>query len=221
MNKPFRVLIAAVLFVSLSGLAQAQEGKDLDAFLADDSPALLFGLSQLSLQNWDGGIGIMCSADEDFHWRLAFFPRFGDTGGEFTDSLGTSDGSSTGSYGLGLSVAPFWVLSKQGDFFVSGGVRAYIGYSRSHNESPWRGSNWYQEATRTYLSASVGGNFGVAWVITPSVALHGEYLLGLGYQSESGNEKRGPDINLLQEMDYSSYSLHLSYGASLSLMVRL
>lgn len=179
MNKPFRVLIAAALFVSLSGLALAQEGKDLDAFLEDDSPALLFGIYDVSLRNWQGGIGMMFSSAEDFHWRFSFSPN---VASDEVDPPDTSQLAQSSDFtSVGVTAAPFWVLSTSERMALTGGPS--LGY-RYEVQKWWMEGNWRRpetENTSTEHSISVGADFGVLYALTDAIAVHAEYRLQWNY----------------------------------------
>ncbi|MBR9976329.1 MAG: hypothetical protein KFF77_12155 [Bacteroidetes bacterium] len=221
MNKPFRVLIAAVLFVSLSGLALAQEGKDLDAFLGDDSPALLFQVDQLSLGNWNGGIGMMFSSGSTMHWRFALHPRFSDSGSDLTDSLGTNVDDESSAYGMGISISPFWVVSKTTDFFITAGVTGFYRYTSESTINRRRYNPPYIERNFNEQYFSIGGNMGVGWAVSSAIALHGEYHLGVGARVTSTEELVGTEGGMLNKSEWTSDGISLGYSATLSLLVRL
>ena len=203
-----RLFIAAVLFVTLSGLSLAQEGEDLSAFLKDDAPALLFGVYDVSLTTWQGGIGVMLSPMENFHWRFSFSPRvesYESTPSD-TSNLDVSNDNTI----LRVTAAPFWVLSQSGRTAFTAGPS--LAYSYGILNQWWEG-NWRRpeaEATRTTHSITIGANFGVLYALTDAIVLHAEYVLQGAYsmeQNEYSNELQNADVNTWNLSTYAAFSM--------------
>jgi hypothetical protein len=222
MNTTSRNLVIALLFACCAGVSQAQEGGTADAFLSDGRPALLFQADQLSLSTWNGGIGMTFSSNDVLHWRFAFHPRFVNRVQDFTDSSGTTRAEETGRYGLGLSIAPFWVLSKSDAFFLTVGVSGFYQYSsESSIQRKNRSAIPYSARNTTYQNFSAGGNLGVGWAISPSIVLHGEYHLTAEGVIENNEERYGKEFGLLGRLEWMRDNYTLAYRAMLSLLVRI
>lgn len=211
-----RMLFVLLMCGTLGGAALAQqaerpakEGEKLAVFLADGSPALLFQVNELTLQQWNGGIGMMFSASESMHWRVAFSPRFSESVSKMTDTSIISQPyeNSTTTSGVGVSFGPMWVLYRKGEFcFTAGPAFTYM-YLRQK----FQGSNSQSREDHIF---GLNGSFGAGYALTDGLLMQAEYVLGIGYGSSSQEEKPRSRVT-----DFDNWSLASS--ARLSLLVRL
>ena len=212
-----RMLFVVLMFWTLGGAALAQEaerpakeGERLAVFLADGSPALLFQVNELTLQQWNGGIGMMFSASESVHWRVAFSPRFSESVSKSTYNSSSSqpyEYTATTS-GVSVSFGPMWVLYRKGEFCFTAGPELTYVYLREKYQAS---SNSESRENHTF---GLYGSFGAGYALTDGLMMQAEYVLGIGYGSGSHEENPRSLVT-----DYNSWSL--SSSARLGLLVRL
>ncbi len=212
MGNSGRWLLIVSLLVVLAVGARAQEDENLKAFLADDSPALLFQVSDLSLQSWNGGVGMMFSASESFHWRIALSPNYITSTSTSTDTA--ARGSSGSVLSMHLTLAPMWVLSTMGDLALTGGPSVGYGYDRSveEREASWRYSA--SKSTRDDHFVSAGGTIGALYALTPAIAMQAEYQVDMRYSLTTSEDSRSPHLDELSQWKI------ITFGR-LSLLIRL
>lgn len=212
-----RMLFVVLLCWTLGGAALAQEaerpakdGKRLAVFLADGSPALLFQVNEMTLRQWNGGIGMMFSASESLHWRVAFSPRFSESVSKSTynSSISQPYENTTTTSGVSISFGPMWVLYRKGEFcFTAGQEFTYVYQREKHQVS----SN---SLSRENHNFGLSGSFGAGYALTDGLLMQAEYLLGIGYGSSSQEENPRSLVT-----DFNNWSLASS--ARLGLLVRL
>lgn len=188
----------------------AQEGEKLAGFLADGSPALLFQVNELTLQQWNGGIGMMFSASESVHWRVAFSPRFSESVSKLTDTSrfsGPYEDTRTTS-GVSVSFGPMWVLYRKGEFCFTAGPEFTYMYLREKYQGSYNSESWENHNFR------LNGSFGAGYALTDGLLMHAEYVLGIGYGSGSHEEYPRSHVT-------DSNSWGLASSARLGLIVRL
>lgn len=186
----------------------AQEGERLAVFLADGSPALLFGIYDLSLSTWQGGIGVLVSSSESFHWRFSLRPLLRS---EETDRPDTSfRARSSHQSSLMVTLAPFWVLSRSRSLAITAGPS--LGYTYATEEQRSEGSSLQPESVSTFHghAFSLGADFGVLYAPMESLGLHVEYS-PRGSYATSLMEPRATTVS---RWDFSS-------SAAFSLLIRI
>lgn len=206
-----RWMLLASLFLILTNGVRAQEGVRLKSFLADDSPALLFQINQLSLERWNGGVGMMFSASENLHWRFSISPKISNSGNTTSDTAYGELTNSTSRTGISVTGGPMWVLYRNGEFcFTAGGE---LSYSYEHlNEE--RGVGELSPSTTASNYIGFSANFGAGFVPAEGLLLHAEYLLG-GQYGFSSNSTEGTTRT------HETTSLWVGVSARLTLIVRL
>ncbi len=213
MGNTGRWLLIVSLLMLLPAAAHAQEEENLKAFLADDSPALLFQVSELSLQSWNGGVGMMFSVSEDMHWRFSLAPKFSGSVNSSSDTIYGPPEENRTTLGVGIAGGPIWVLYRRRNFCVTAGPEFGYEFRTEDHESIRRGTVQGDWTTTSHI-LSLRGAFGAGFALSPSIALHAEYLFGGAYQFDESE-------NRLQygTSELSSWSLMTS--ARLGLIIRL
>jgi hypothetical protein len=205
-----RMLAVLLLCWAIGDVSLAQEGEKLETFLADGSPALLFQIDGLTLQSWYGGIGMMFSASERVHWRVAFSPRFSESVSKSSDTAMSSQPYENTKTTSGVSVffGPMWVLYRKGEFCFTAGPEFIYEYQMQKYQ--WTSSSESYE-NHTF---GLNGSFGAGYALTDGLLMHAEYVLKIGYDSGTTKESRRSD-------ETESDSWYLASSARLGLLVRL
>ncbi|MBE0643688.1 MAG: hypothetical protein IH600_06375 [Bacteroidetes bacterium] len=215
MGNTGRLFIIVTLFILFSSGLHAQEGENLNAFLADDSPALMFQVSDLSLQSWNGGVGMMFSASEDVHWRFSLSPKFSGSDNSSSDTVyGPSEDNST-RLGVGISGGRFCVLYRKGSLCITAGPEVGYVYTNESRKQSRRNIIQSETTTGTHL-LSLSGTFGAGYALSTTVMLHAEYLLGASYSFSSSDNTQAYGVVAVERSDWS-----LASSARLGLMIRL
>jgi hypothetical protein len=208
------ILLTSLLLLLLTTGVRAQDGENLKGFLADDSPALLFELNQLTLTNWNGGVGMMFSASEDLHWRFSISPRVSGRMDKSSDSTIRTHEGNYSTVGMYIGGGPVWVLYRKGDFCFTAGTG--ISYGITHMTSEYLEPNSpTEERSSTAHSIGLNGTFGAGFAVSRVLMLHAEYLFSGSYRySSDKNQFRN------RETERTEWSLGTTL-ARLGLIIRL
>ncbi len=210
MGNAARWFVLIAVFMIVPAALHAQEGEKLETFLADGSPALLFQINELTLQQWNGGIGMMFSASEHVHWRVAFSPSFSESVSKLSDTAMYSPPyeNTTTTSGVSVFFGPMWVLYRREEFCFTAGPE----FSYAYQMRKYQGTS--SSESNEYHTFGLNGSFGAGYALTDGLLMHAEYVLGIGYGNGTTKESRRSG-----EMESDSWSLASS--ARLGLLVRL
>ncbi len=128
--RTWHCILAALLI--LSARAGAQEAPSaLEHYLGNDRPALLFEATTLSINDIQGGIGVLFSPSSTFHIPVVIVPIVTRDNRRSIDQyengeIISGDVKSTG-IDIGIIAAPYWVLTTEEEFCFTAGP--LLGYS--------------------------------------------------------------------------------------------
>lgn len=207
------IFIAAVWFVALSVCVHAQEAQvDTNRFFHNTRPALLFGIQQMELTKYEGGIGCAFYGSDDLLWRISVDISLKQSNNESYTSTWSNWESNTHSTSFGLTASPMIVISRYDPGFVFVAPMLSGNYQSSNSTSSTIDSSVSMkrksESDRWFAAAGIG--LGVGIILTDRISLTGEYRIAMSYNKESSeNTENGfiqnPALTISNNSEHNNF----------------
>ncbi|MBI5646795.1 MAG: hypothetical protein HY962_07665 [Ignavibacteriae bacterium] len=220
------VLVTALCLIHAVSYAQDPAEETLP-FFTSPRLALLFHVTNLSLTNYDGGVGLGFRHNDAMYWRVAVgVSTYGyDWEHQNPDRQRELVQESSSDISTTLFAAPMLLLhqSKQGFVFVSPMVGIVYGKRNSEWGSTDTGSTYgARNTTANSVGARVGFGVGGGLAISDRLMLTAEYRLQMSYDHTWGETKdTRPELYISPLMTSKESRWNLGSYASLTLLFML